>query len=176
VYAITDAGLRGLANHIEFLRQFFPNDLSFAFGAALLANIVSYAAACVIFFAACYHLTRRLLIAALSAIGLFFTPQMLDINIGRVDFLNILPLMAIFYCSCMLALGRQTRAHAVALGAALAFAATIKINGPFFAIFPAFAALTSLRLERAAIIRLVSFTGLSVVSFLPVFAVLLGTW
>jgi hypothetical protein len=176
VYAITDAGLRGLTNHIEFLRQFFPNDLSFAFGAALLANIVAYAAACVLFFTACDRLTGRLLIAALAAIGLFFTPQMLDINIGRVDFLNTLPLMIVFYCSCMLALGRETRLHAIALGAALAFAATIKVNGLFFGVFPALAALTSLRLERTAIIRLASFTALSLALFLLVFAVLMGRY
>ena len=176
LYAIADVMLRGLANHIEFLRQFFPNDLSFAFGAALLTNIAAYAAACVIFFAVCYQLTGGLLIAVLAAIGLFFTPQMLDINIGRADFLNILPVMVVFYCSCMLALSRETRVHAVILGAALAFAATIKINGLFFAIFPAFAALTSFRPERAAIIRLGSFATLSVASFLPVFVVLTGRY
>jgi hypothetical protein len=176
VYAITDAGLRGLANHIEFMRQFFPNDLSFAFGAALLANIVAYAAACVIFFAACYRLTGRLLIAALAAIGLFFTPQMLDINIGRADFLNTLPLMIVFYSSCMLALSRETRLHAIALGAALALAATIKVNGLFFGVFPVFAALTSFRLERATIMRLASFTALSVASFLAVFVILMSRY
>jgi hypothetical protein len=176
VYAIADAGLRGLVNNIEFLRQFFPNDLSFTFGAALLTNIAAYATACVIFFTACYQLSGRLLIAVLAAIGLFFTPQLLDINIGRVDFLNILPLMVVFYCSCMLALSRETRVHAVILGAALALAATIKINGLFLAVFPAFATVTSFRLERTAIIRLASFTALSIASFLPVFVVLMGRY
>jgi hypothetical protein len=176
VYAIADAALRELTNHVEFLRQFFPNDFSFALGAALLTNNFAYAAACVIFFAACYRLTGRLLIAALASIGLFFAPEMLNVNIGRVDFLNTLPIMAIFYCSCVLALGRETRAHAVALGVALAFAATLKINGLFFGIFPALAALTRIQFERTAIIRLAAFTTLSVASFLPVFVILMARY
>jgi hypothetical protein len=107
----------------------FPNDLSYALGAALLTNILAYAGACTIFFAATYRLIGRVWLAAPLAIGLFLAPQMLDINVGRVDFLITLPLMIVFYCSCLLALGKERGRHALVLGAALALIATFKING-----------------------------------------------
>jgi hypothetical protein len=101
---------------------------------------------------------------------------MLDINIGRVDFLITLPLMIVFYCSCLLALGKERRRHALALGAALAFIATIKINGLFIGVLPAFAAMTIFRVDRNAIARLAVFITVSLATFVIVYILLMGRY
>jgi hypothetical protein len=176
VYALADVGLRRLAGLAPSLRVHFPNDLSYALGAALLTNILAYAGACTIFFAATYRLIGRVWLAAPLAIGLFLAPQMLDIHIGRVDFLITLPLMIVFYCSCLLALGKERRRHALALGAALAFVATIKINGLFIGVFPAFATMTSFRVDRNAIARLAVFITVSLAAFVTVYIPLMGRY
>jgi hypothetical protein len=173
VYAIADATLREIVSKVGFLRPIFVNDISFALGAALVTNIIAYAAACVTFFAACYQLTGRLIIAIIAAGCFFLTPEMLAIDIGRADFLNVLPLMGVFYCSCMLALGREREVHAVILGIALAFLATIKINGPFFGVFPALAAVATFKPRRIVLIRLTWFIALSMLSFAFMLVVLM---
>jgi hypothetical protein len=170
-YSAFDGLLRLASSHIMALRSYFPNDLSYALGAALLANILAYAAACTIFYAAMYRLTGYISISVLMAIGLFLAPQMVEINMGRVDFLVTFPLMVIFYCSCVLAIGQERKRHAVALGLALAFAATIKINGLFFGVFPAMAALAAFRFTT--IKRPVFFAAISFASFLPAYLLLM---
>src|SRR5262249_3481629 len=135
-----------------------------------------YASAGTIFFAACYRLTGRIMIAAPTAIAWFLTPQMLDINIGRADFLITLPLMLIFYASCVLALNEERPVHAIVLGAALAFAATIKINGLFFGILPVLAALVAFRVKRDELIRLTKFVALSIATFLIIYAALMSRY
>jgi hypothetical protein len=176
IYALVDVGLRRLVGLAPSLRVHFPNDLSHALGAALLTNILAYAGACTIFFAATYRLIGRVWLAAPLAIGLFLAPQMLDINIGRVDFLITLPLMIVFYCSCLLALGKERRRHALVLGAALALIATCKINGLFISIFPAFAAMTIFRVNRNVIARLAVFIFVSLVAFVIVYILLMGRY
>jgi hypothetical protein len=176
VYGLADVGVRWLAGLAPSLRVHFPNDLSYALGAAILTNILAYAGACTIFFAAIYQLTGRVCLAALLAIGLFFAPQMLNIDIGRVDFLITLPLTIVFYCSCLLALGREKRRHALALGAALALISTIKINGLSIGVFPAFAAMTSFRVNRNAIARLAVFITVSLAAFVTVYIILMSRY
>jgi hypothetical protein len=170
-YGAFDGLLRLASSHIVALRSYFPNDLSYALGAALLANILAYAAACTIFYAAMYRLTGYISISVLMAIGLFLAPQMVEINMGRVDFLVTFPLMVIFYCSCVLAIGQERKRHAVVLGLALAFAATIKLNGLFLGVFPAIAALAAFRFTT--IKQLVFFAAISFASFLPAYLLLM---
>ena len=173
IYALGDIMLRFSADHVSFLQPHFPNDLSFALGTALLVNTLAYAGAGAIFFAAYYRLTDRVSIAAVLAIGWFLTPQMLDIDLGRVDFLVTLPLAIIFYCSLVLAIKEEETTHAAALGAAMALAATIKINGLFFVVFPALAVLTTFRLEQTTTLRLAKFTAVSLASFLVLYVLLM---
>ena len=142
----------------------------------MLTNIFAYAAACTIFFAAIYRLIGRVAVAAPVAVGLFLAQQMIDIPVVRVDYLICLPLMIVFYCSCVLALGQERRRHAVALGAALALMATIKINGLFFSVFPAFAAIARFPFDRSAIAGLVKFVKLSLATFAIVFIPLMGRY
>jgi hypothetical protein len=170
-YSTFDELLRLAARKIAALRSHFPNELSYALGAALLANILAYAAACTIFYAAMYRLTGYIWISVLMAIGLFLAPQMVEINIGRADFLITFPLMVVFYCSCVLAIGQERKRHAVALGLALAFAATIKINGLFLGVFPAMAALAAFRFTT--IKRLAFFAAISFAAFLPAYVFLM---
>src|SRR5262249_45803746 len=123
-----------------------------------------------------YRLTQRVLIAAPVAIGLFFAPQMLNIYITRVDYLISLPLAILFYCSCVLALDQERPGHALCLGLALAFCAMLKVNGLFFGMFPAFAAIANFRFEKAAIYRRMNFVGLSVSVFLLLLIPLMGRY
>jgi hypothetical protein len=174
VYGIIDVGLHWVAHQIEPLRAFFPNDLSFALGAALLTNIVAYALACTIFYAAMVRLTGYVVVSVLMAAGLFLAPQMINIHMARVDYLVTLPLMAIFYCSCVLAIGQDRTRHAVMLGLAVACAATLKLNGPFFGVVPALAAVASYRFDRAANRRLAHFIAISILVFLPMYVLLMG--
>jgi hypothetical protein len=170
-YSAFDGLLRLVGNEIASLRSYFPNDLSYTLGAALLANILAYAAACTIFYTAMYRLTRTISISVLTATALFLAPQMVEINMTRVDFLNTFPLMVIFYCSCVLAIEEERPRHAIALGLALAFAATIKLNGLFFVVFPAFAALAAFRFTT--IKRLALFVAISLIAFLPAYIFLM---
>jgi hypothetical protein len=176
VYALADQGLRWLAGPAPSLLAHFPNNLSYPLEAAMLTNIFAYAAACTIFFAATYRLIGRVSVAAPLAIGLFLAPQMVDIPVVRVDYLISLPLMIVFYCSCVLALGQERRRHSLALGAALALIATIKINGLFFGVFPAFAAIASFRFDRGRIAKLVNFVKVSLAAFAIVFIPLMGRY
>jgi hypothetical protein len=176
VYGIADGILRRAVNGIAFARAYFPSDLSFAFGSAILTNIVTYAAGCTIFYAAMFRLTESILISALMAVGLFFAPQMININIGRVDFLIVLPLMIIFYCSCALALGAERKSQAVVLGIATGFAAVIKINGVFLGILPAMAVLATFRFDLVTIKRLARYTAISLAAFALTYLILMGRY
>jgi hypothetical protein len=176
VYGIGDVVLRFVASSMPFIRGFFPNDLSFALGSTILTNVLSYAMACTIFYCAMVRLTGSILISVLMAAGLFFAPQMININICRVDFLIMLPLMIVFYCSCMLALGAEERRHAVLLGIAMGFIATLKINGPFLGIIPATAALAAFRADMPGIKRLSRFTVASLIAFTLTYVVLMGRY
>jgi hypothetical protein len=176
LYGMVDGALHWIADRVELLDAFFSNDISFALGAALLTNIFAYASAATVFYAAMVRLTGMITISALMAVGLFLAPQMLDINLVRVDFLITLPLMVIFYCSCVLAVGQEQTRHAVVLGLAMAFAATLKLNGPFFGLIPALAAVASYRFDRAAMRRLARFITISIAVFLPVYIILMGRY
>lgn len=162
-YGLADVTLRWIADKLIFLRATFPNDASYALGAAMLVNIVAYAAASTIFFFSIFRLTRNEAIAAVTAFGYFLAPQMMAINIARVDFLNTLPLSVIFYSSCVLALGQARQRHAVALGAAMAFAASLKFNGLFFGVIPACAALAALNTRSFR--HLIQYVAISLATF-----------
>lgn len=174
LYGIVDGLLRIAATGLSVIRGYFPDKAAYALGSAMLTNIACYAAACTIFYAAMFRLTGGILISALMAAGLFFAPQMLDINIGRVDFLIMLPLMVIFFCSCVIAVGAERSRHALLLGVATGFAAVIKVNGMFFGIFPAMAVIATFRPDRASVRRLTRFTALSLVAFALTYLVLMG--
>lgn len=171
-YGLTDAVLRWIVDKLVLLRPTFPNDTSYALGAALLTNIVAYATASTIVFFSIFRLTRNLAIAAVTALGFFLAPQMIEINIARVDFLNTLPISVIFYCSCVLAISQERKRHAVALGAAMAFAASLKINGLFFGVIPACAALAAFKTRKFG--HLALFVVISLATFSLVYFSLMG--
>ncbi len=176
VYGLVYAVLRWITSYFAIARGHFPNDMSYALGAALLTNITAYAAACTVFYAAIYRLIGHVVIAAAMAVGLFLAPQMLDINMARIDYLVTLPLMVVFYSSCVLAIGQEQRRHAIVLGFAMAFAATLKINGFLFGIIPALGALAAFQFNAGTIKRLARFTAISVGVFLVTYFVLMGRY
>lgn len=171
-YGLADVALRWIVDKLILLRPTFPNDISYALSATLLTNTVAYAAASTIFFFSILRLTRNETIAAIMALGYFLAPQMMEINVARVDFLNTLPLSVIFYCSCVLAMGQAQRRHAVTLGVAMAFAASLKINGLFFGVIPACAALTILSTRRFG--HLAQFVVVSLAAFSLAYFLLMG--
>jgi hypothetical protein len=171
VYALVDGSLRWFAE-TKFLRSIFPNDSSFALGAALIVNGAAYAAASAIFFAAVFRLTGSIVIAVAMAFGFFLAPQMISIHLARVDYLNSLPISVIFYCSCILAMGEDRKRHAIALGAAMAFAATLKINGLFLGAIPACAALAAFNPRKIG--PLATFALIGLVTFALVYFALMG--
>jgi hypothetical protein len=166
VYSLANWLLRWLTETFSSLGPSFPNDLSFALGAALLFNAISYAAACAIFFAAMIRLRTGVILSAILAVSLFLAPQMTAINLVRVDYLNTLPIAVIFYCSCVLAMGEARLRHAVLLGAALAYAANLKINGLFLGIFPVCAAIA---VVKRPVKPLLIFVGTSLAAFIVVY-------
>jgi hypothetical protein len=168
VYGLLDGALRWF----KFLRPAFPNDSSFVLGAALLANGVAYAAASTILFATVFRLTGSVVIATAIAFGFFLAPQMLNINLARVDYLITLPISAIFYCSCVLTMGHERKRHAIALGAAVAFAATLKISGLFLGVIPACAALAVFNPRKTR--QIAAFTIISLAAFAIAYFILMG--
>jgi hypothetical protein len=140
LYGAVDIALRQIVT--------LPNDMSYALGAAMFVNMIAYAAACTIFYAAVRLLTNSTAISALMAAGLFFAPQIISINLGRLDFLVMLPLMIVFYCSCAIACGIGRTRHAVWLGIGLALGATLKISGLIYGLLPACAVVAAGRYDR----------------------------
>lgn len=171
-YGLTDAALRWIVGKLISLRPAFPNDTSYALGAALLTNTVAYATASTIFFFSIVRLTRNLAIATVTALGFFLAPQMIEINIARVDFLNALPISVIFYCSCVLAISQERKRHAIALGAAMGLTASLKVNGLFFGVIPACAALAAFNTRKLA--HLAVFVVISLATFSLAYFSLMG--
>jgi hypothetical protein len=169
VYGLVDAALRWFT----FLRPMFPNDSSLALGAALLTSALAYAAASTILFATVFRLTGSVVIATAMALGFFLAPQMIGgIHLARVDFLITFPISVIFYCSCILAMGHERKRHAIALGVAMAFAATLKINGLFLGVIPACAALAVFNPRKTR--QLARFALSSLVAFAITYFILMG--
>jgi hypothetical protein len=121
------------------LEAAFPNDDSLIQVGVTLVNVVSYAGACVVFYATMFRVTRNIALSAALAVALLLSPQMLAINVIRSDFQISLPLMVVFYCSVVIAQGEERLRHAVLLGVSFGFLATIKISGLLFGLFPVFA-------------------------------------
>jgi hypothetical protein len=140
IYALFDIALRQVTT--------LPNDMSYALGAAMIANAIAYAAACTIFYAAVRMLTGSTIISAFMAVGLFLAPQIISINLGRLDFLIMLPLMIVFYCSCAITCGTERTRHAIWLGIGMALASTFKINGLVYGLLPACAVVAARRIDR----------------------------
>jgi len=156
-YALGSAFWRGAVGVVPGLYAALPSEDSFNIAGAMLANGVAFALACVVFYATILRMTRSVVIAAITAIALFLTPQMIAINLLRVDYLIILPVTAILYCSMRIAQNDANDGTAVLLGIVAALAATMKINGLFFLTLPIFAAGATLVTQRPiwALLRVV---------------------
>ena len=147
-YALGSAAVRGAAALFPSISVILPIEDSFNIAGATAVNILAYVAACTVFYAAIWRITRNQIIAVLAALAMFFSPQMIAINLIRVDFLIILPIMLMFYCSVLISQDDADVKTAVILGVASAFAATMKINGLFFLTLPMTAAASSVIATR----------------------------
>lgn len=164
--------LEGLASIIPPLRSWFPTDDAYSVGAALLVSILSFAGACVIFYAALLRAGVAVVVAAVAAIALLLSPQMLSQPLLRQDYLITLPMMTVFYCSVIIAREEEQTRHALLLGIALGLLATIKINGAMFGLFAALA--VAVRWRSALAMPMVRFVGISVVAFVAIYLVLMA--
>jgi len=164
--------LEGLVSIVPALKSWFPTDDAYSVGAATVASILSYAGACVVFYAALLRAGVAAVIAAVAAFALLLSPQVLDMALLRQDYLITLPMMVVFYCSVVIAREEERTRHAVVLGLALGFLATIKINGPMFGLFAALA--VAVRWRSALAASMVRFVGISVAVFVAVYLVLMA--
>lgn len=113
--------------------------------AAVTINVVNAAAhvlATVVFFATVRRLAPRTAIAFALTAMFAIAPQIVDIDLVRIDRFMLLPLAIILHESIRIARGEPGRG--VALGAALAVIAATKISGAAFALFPITAAAIAL--------------------------------
>ena len=110
-----------------------------------------------------------MLLAAGLALTLCISPPMLDINLVRLDYLIMLPVIVLFSGGLALARRKETTFDAVALGVALAFASTFKLTGGIFAIFIAIGLIVRLCLGPFGIRRqhILCFAGSFLLIFVP---------
>ena len=175
-YALVASILRALVFVFPSLSTAFPNDASYNLGAAILGNMLAYAIACTLFYAALVRLTGQIAIAVILAIGLFLAPQLIQISIVRVDYLITLPLMAAFYCAVVIVQGHDRLHHGTFLGLSLGFIATLKLNGLFFVILAVLAGISVLGRKRRDIIRVARLTVVIGAAFVLAYAAFMGRY
>jgi hypothetical protein len=150
---------QALVKTTPHLQQHFLNSDSYIFASVTFLNVFSYAAACVVFYATMLRLSGSIVLSSVLAVALFLSPQLLAIDIIRPDFQILLPLVAVFHCSVVIARREERFWHAVVLGASLALLVTIKVSGVMYALFPMLAVLVSLpqtnRVRARDLLRLV---------------------
>jgi hypothetical protein len=115
-----------------------------------IVGALAHIAATMVFFATARRLTQNL-VAALALVLLFgLSPQILAIDLIRIDRLMILPLMVVLHVSVLITRGEAAARHGVALGIAMAVLASTKISGALFGVLPVLAAGIMLLLDRRA--------------------------
>jgi hypothetical protein len=139
VTGFVSAVINGLASLVPGVARALPSALARDQMATTVVNVLSYSAACVVFYATMYRITKSRLWSAIVAVALFLAPEMLRIEPIRHDFQTYLMLAIVIYVSTVIALRQEQTVHAVWLGIALAFASTIKITGLAFGIIPVLA-------------------------------------
>lgn len=156
------------------LQPHFPNSDSYIFAGVTTLNLFSYAAACVVFYAAMLRLSGSIVLSAVLAVALFLSPQLVAINIIRSDLQILLPLMAVFYCSVAVARCGERYWHAVVLGVSFALLSTIKISGAIYGGFPVLALFASIRhTGRDRALRLVRLLTVAVIVFAVCYSALM---
>jgi len=121
-----------------------------AIGTVGLVGAAAHIGATVMFCATARLLLRND-IAALALTLLFgLSPQILDIDLIRIDRLMIFPLMVVMHVSVLITRREARGIHGAALGAAMALLAATKISGVLFAGLPVLAAFIVLALDKAA--------------------------
>lgn len=120
---------------------------------AAIATVGLVGAAChigatMVFFATARHLMRDGAAALVLTLLFGLSPQILAIDLIRIDRLMILPLMVVMHISVLITLRDAHGRHGVALGIAMAFLAATKISGVLFGVLPMLAAAVVLVLDR----------------------------
>jgi hypothetical protein len=148
-----------------------PADFDAAAGATInIVNAVTHALATMVVFAAVRRLVSSAAVALILTALFAIAPQVVDIDLVRIDRFMLLPLAVILHESVRIARGDPGRG--IALGAALAVIAATKVTGAAFALFPAIAMLIAVR-DRAERRRLARMVLVTIASGLPLFALLM---
>ena len=120
-----------------------PQDFEAASAVTInVVNAVAHMLATMVFFTTVRRLAPRTAIAFALTAMFSIAPQIIDIDLVRIDRFMLLPLAVILHESIKIARGEPGRG--AALGAALAVIAATKISGAAFALFPVTAAVIAL--------------------------------
>jgi hypothetical protein len=169
LYALAAKLLRASVLVVPAWSAWFPSQDAYNISAALLVDSVAYAAACWLFYRMMLRLTGSMPLATGLALTLCISPPMLDINLVRLDYLIMLPVIVLFSGGLTLARRKETILDAVTLGAALAFVSTFKLTGGVFGIFIAIGLIVRFRFGPLSIRRqhILCFAGSFLFLFIP---------
>jgi hypothetical protein len=123
-----------LAMHLIAVFAGAPADFDAAAAATInVVNAMTSAVAAVVFFATVRRLAVNAAVALLLTAAFVFAPQIVDIDLVRIDRFMLLPLAVILHESIAIARGQPGKG--IALGAATAVIAATKVSGGLFAVF-----------------------------------------
>jgi hypothetical protein len=148
VYAVIAAATGKLASYVQWLRDLLPNSDGYGLFAAELTNATATTLAGWVFYRSMIRLGTGAPMGFLLALLLCLSPQLLHINLIRIDHFILLPLVTVFHVSLMIALVKARQYHAIALGLAMALLVNLKLSCVVFAAFPALAVAALLARQR----------------------------
>ena len=135
-------GLAGLVGAHPPLREA-------AIATVSIIGALAHVAATTVFFAAVRRLTESAVPALALTLLFGLSPQILAIDLIRIDRLMILPLMVILYISVLITRREAVTRHGVLLGVASAVLAATKISGALFTVLPVLAAAIVIILDKS---------------------------
>ena len=101
-----------------------------------IVNALAHVLASLVFFSTVRLLSRSIVVAVLLAALFAWSPQILDIEIFRIDHLMVLPLVVILHVSILVTRLEADWRHGFALGLAMAVVTATKLTGFLFGAFP----------------------------------------
>ncbi len=139
-----------------------------------IVGSLAHVAATVVFYATVRRLTQNNVTAILLAAFFGLSPQILNIDLIRIDRLMILPLVVVMHVCILIARREATRRDGILLGIAMAVLSATKISGAFFGVMPVLAAAIVLAQDRdVARAYLRRLAAASLTAGVPVLAILM---
>ncbi|MGE3476292.1 MAG: hypothetical protein AB7H70_10855 [Rhodospirillaceae bacterium] len=120
-----------------------------AIAAVGIVGALAHIGASVVVFATARRLTQNGAAALLIAAFFGLSPQILDIDLIRIDRLMILPLVVVMHVSVLITRREAAVRDGVVLGVAMAALSATKISGVLFGVMPALAAVLVLMRDKS---------------------------